>query len=71
MPAALRKKLRLRPGQTLMWKMVSDTECRVLVIRQSPDRSSYSARGYMKQFQKGMPVSTSEWMKLLREGEDA
>jgi len=69
MPASLRKKLGLRPGQPLLWKMISDTECRVVVVRKPVDRRGHSARGFMKRFQKGMPETTSGWMELLREGE--
>lgn len=69
MPAALRKKLGLRPGQPLMWKMISDTECRVVVVRKPVDRRGQSMRGFMKRFQKGLPETTSGWMELLREGE--
>jgi len=69
MPAALRKKLGLRPGQPLMWKMISDTECRVVVVRKPVDSRGQSMRGFMKRFQKGSPETTSGWMELLREGE--
>jgi bifunctional DNA-binding transcriptional regulator/antitoxin component of YhaV-PrlF toxin-antitoxin module len=70
MPAALRKKLRLRPGQPLMWKMISDTECRVLIVRNSAAGDRPSMRGFMKSFHKqGTPQTTNAWMKMLREGE--
>lgn len=69
MPAALRKKLGLRPGQPLQWKMISDTECRVLIVRKPVDRRGDSMRGFMKRFQNGMPATTSEWMEVLREGD--
>lgn len=51
MPAALRKKLGLRPGQPLLWKMISDSECRVVVVRKPADRRGHSMRGFMKRFQ--------------------
>lgn len=69
MPAALRKKLGIRPGQSLMWKMISDTECRVVIVRKPVDRRGHSVRGCMKRFQTGMPATTSGWMDLLREGD--
>jgi len=69
MPAALRKKLGLRPGQPLMWKMISDTECRVVVVRKPAERRGHSVRGCMKRFQHGMPATTAGWMELLREGD--
>ena len=69
MPAALRKKLGLRPGQPLLWKLISDTECRVVVVRKPVDRLGHSVRGFMKRFQKGMPETTSGWIDVLREGD--
>lgn len=69
MPAALRKKLGLRPGQPLLWKMISDSECRVVVVRKPADRRGRSMRGFMKRFQKGRTETTADWMKLLREGD--
>ena len=69
MPSALRKQLGLRPGQPLMWKVVSENECRVVVVRTPGAASGHSMRGFMKRFQKGMPESTSGWMELLREGD--
>ena len=69
MPASLRKMLGLRPGQPLLWKMISDTECRVVVVRKPLDQKGRSMRGFMKRFQKDMPDTTSGWMELLRKGE--
>ncbi len=69
MPAALRKKLGLRAGQPLLWKMISDSECRVVVVRKPADRRGHSMRGFMKRFQKGRTKTTAAWMKLLREGD--
>lgn len=66
MPAAIRRELGLRPGQTLLWKRVSDTEVRVKV----PGRGQRpSMRGAMEKFLAGGPRTTAGWMKLLREGE--
>ena len=69
MPADLRRKLGIRPGQPLMWKMISDSECRVVVVRKSADRRGRTMRGFMKRFQKALPATTAGWMELLREGE--
>jgi len=69
MPAVLRKQLGLKPGQPLMWKILSDHECRVVVVRKPDVNRGESMRGFMKPFQKGFPKTTSGWMKLLREGE--
>jgi len=69
MPASLRKQLHLRPGQPLMWEKVSDSECRVTIVRPRKSGDARSMRGFMKRFQKGMPATTADWMDLLREGE--
>ncbi len=71
MPASLRKELRLKPGQPLMWEKVSDDECRVKVLRAREAGSAQSMRGFMKRFQTdpSLPKTTAGWMKLLREGE--
>jgi len=71
MPAALRVKLGLQPGQRLMWKIVSENEFRVVVVRKPSARSGHSMRGFMKRYQTDMPETTSEWMDLLRKGEPA
>jgi AbrB family looped-hinge helix DNA binding protein len=71
MPASLRKQLRLKPGQPLMWEKVSDDECRVRVVRRRSPGAAKSMRGFMKRFQadSSLPKTTAGWMKLLREGE--
>lgn len=71
MPASLRKELRLKTGQPLMWERVSDDECRVRVVRKRKVKSAKSMRGFINRLQvgSGMPTTTSGWMKLLREGE--
>jgi len=71
MPAALRKQLRLKPGQPLMWEKISDDECRVRVVRPHGKKDAKSMRGFMKRFQADstLPETTAGWMKLLREGE--
>jgi AbrB family looped-hinge helix DNA binding protein len=68
-PASLRKQLHLKPGQPLMWKKVSDDECRLCIVRQHKGRGVASMRGFMKRFQKdsALPQTTANWMKLLRE----
>jgi AbrB family looped-hinge helix DNA binding protein len=69
MPADIRRKLGIRAGEPLLWRLISDTECRVVLVRKLADRRSKRMRGFMKRFQKGDPSTTSGWMKLLREGE--
>lgn len=68
LPSAIRRQLRLRPGQPLLWSRVSDREIRVTVPRQGAERSM---RGFMKRYLHGGPVRTADWMKILREGETA
>ena len=69
MPANLRKKLCLMPGQPLLWEMVSDHECRVTIVRQQRHEGAKSMRGFMKRFQTDLPKTTAGWMALLRGGE--
>ncbi len=71
MPASLRKQLHLKPGQPLMWEIISDDECRVRIIRHRGNKTIQSVRGFMKRFQTDsvLPKTTAGWMKLLREGE--
>jgi len=68
-PASLRKELRLKPGQPLLWEKISDDECRVRIVRPREAGSARSMRGFMKRFQTdpGLPKTTAGWMKLLRE----
>jgi len=68
MPSAIRRQLRLRPGQPLLWSRVSDREIRVTVPRQGSGRSM---RGFMKRYLRNGPARTADWMKILREGEKA
>ncbi len=68
MPASIRRELGLRPGQTLLWKRLSDDEVRVKVPRRG---RGPSMRGFMKKFLTDGPRTTAAWMKILREGEKA
>jgi AbrB family looped-hinge helix DNA binding protein len=65
MPAAIRRELGLRPGQTLLWKRLSEDEVRVKV----PRGDGASVRGFMKKFVGNGPRTTAAWMRILREGE--
>lgn len=66
MPASIRRELGLRPGQTLLWKRLSENEVRVKVPRRG---GKTSMRGFMKKFAADGPGTTAGWMKILREGE--
>jgi bifunctional DNA-binding transcriptional regulator/antitoxin component of YhaV-PrlF toxin-antitoxin module len=71
MPAALRKQLKLKPGQPLLWEKVSNDECRIRIVRGKHSGGAKAMLGFMKQFQAapGLPKTTSGWMRILREGE--
>lgn len=68
MPASLRRELGLRPGQTLVWKRISDTEVRIQVPKRG---QKASVRGAMKKILSDGPTTTADWMQLVREGEGA
>ena len=67
MPAALRRKMRLKAGQKLRWECVSETEVRVVV---EPDHVAdpLGALGFERTFREGSR-RTSEWMAEIRAGE--
>lgn len=66
-PAALRRALRLRPGQKLRFEQVSDHEFRVFIpVDKIP--GPMAMLGYGRRV--GGPVRrTPDWMKELRQGE--
>jgi len=67
LPAALRRALRLRPGQKLRFEAVSDREFRVFAPPcEAP--GPLAALGYARRL--GTRArTTKDWMKELREGE--
>lgn len=67
-PASVRKKMHLRPGQKLRWQVVSGAECRVLLAESGPVPGATAMLGYARQFRKTR--RTSDWMRELREGEE-
>lgn len=67
-PADFRAELGLKPGDKLLWSASGDKALLVTTV-EAPKRKSFkSAIGYAKTFRKTM--STAEWMKILREGEE-
>lgn len=66
LPAALRKAMRLRPGQRLRFEAVSDHEFRVFAPQEKVP-GPLSVLGYGRKL--GPPRRTKDWMKELREGE--
>lgn len=67
-PAILRKQLHMHRGQQLVWEMVSDHECRVLVVDDSKPVGAKKMLGFARRLRK-KARSTRDWMKELREGE--
>ena len=68
MPASLRRKMHLKPGQKLRWESISDTEVRIIV---EPDQEAdpLKALGFGAKFQNGKQRTTEEWMRETRAGE--
>jgi AbrB family looped-hinge helix DNA binding protein len=67
-PAALRKKMRLKPGQRLRWEGISEREARVVVESGKP-AGPLVALGYARKLSERKPRRTAGWMKELRAGE--
>ena len=66
-PAAVRKKMRLRPGQKVVWQTVSEQECRMLVIEAKAPAGPLAMLGYARKFRQTR--RTADWMRELRQGE--
>ena len=67
-PADFRSELGLRPGQKLLWSSPGDHTLRLSVCEPPKRKGAMAMLGYAKTFRETM--STAEWMKLLREGEE-
>jgi len=67
-PSALRKAMKLRPGQRLKFTAVSDHEFRVFKENDAPP-GPLAMLGYARRLRAGPGRRTSEWMHELREGE--
>lgn len=67
-PAALRKAMKLRPGQSFNWHRVSDREMRVSV-EAPPAAGPLAVLGYAKKLRRGPTRRTASWMAELRAGE--
>lgn len=67
-PAALRKSMKLRPGQKLMWLRISDREMRVSVVTESVP-GPLGVLGYARKLRPGKARRTASWMNELRAGE--
>ena len=67
-PAALRKSMKLHPGQKLLWSRISDREMRVSVETQSVP-GPLGVLGYARKLRGGAARRTASWMRELRAGE--
>jgi AbrB family looped-hinge helix DNA binding protein len=69
-PASIRRDVGLKPGESLRWERLSDTELRVVVDRQTTPQGAYAALGYaVRWLPPGAKIRTDEVMRELREGE--
>ena len=69
-PASVREYMNLRPGMALIWNTGSSpSSCTVTVVRKRKRKGAMAMLGYAATFRETRP--TEEWMKELREGEEA
>lgn len=66
-PAKIRRKLHLSPGDKLHWEEVSPNECRLVVQRDAEPVGAEAMLGYARQFRE--TKRTAEWMAELRAGD--
>jgi AbrB family looped-hinge helix DNA binding protein len=69
-PASLRKRMKLRPGQRMTFSPISDREFRVIIKNDTP-AGPLAMLGHARKLSPGPARRTSEWMRELREGEKA
>jgi bifunctional DNA-binding transcriptional regulator/antitoxin component of YhaV-PrlF toxin-antitoxin module len=67
-PASIRKALKLRVGQSLLWEEVSPMEVRVRIVQEKQVGGARAMLGFAKRFD-DKPKTTAAWMRELREGE--
>lgn len=67
-PAALRKAMKLQPGQRFRWQRISDREMRVSVEAPAV-QGPLSVLGYAQKIRNGPVRRTASWMSELRAGE--
>lgn len=72
-PASIRRAMAIEPGQELVWRKVSENEVCVQVIRPQKVQSAKRVIGAAKKLHeaRGWPTRTDEWMRVLREAEEA
>lgn len=71
-PASLRKKAGLKTGQKFRWNSISESEYRVTVVEEPPDKPDpFKAIGYARnKYHPEDTRTTDEIMAELREGEE-
>ncbi len=70
-PAKIRKQLNLKPGQKLRWERIADNECRVFRDQSEDSPGPLAMLGYARKFNPKDTRTTDEWVRELREGEQA
>lgn len=67
-PADFRAELGLKPGDKLLWSTSGDKALLITSYEVPKRKGAKAMLGYAKTFRETM--STAEWMKILREGEE-
>ena len=68
-PARIRKELRLKPGQQLVWEKISDRECLVKVPHRRQPLGARAMIGFAARFRGEKGRKTAEVLGELRAGE--
>jgi|LSQX01.1.fsa_nt_gb AbrB family looped-hinge helix DNA binding protein len=68
-PAEIRKKMKLKPGQRILWELTPDGECRITPAPVRRPQGACAMLGYASTFRRTR--RTQEWMDELRGGEEA
>ncbi len=66
-PSQIRRQLRLHGGQKVMWEVLSDHECKMVVALDPHAPGAEAMLGYAAKFRKRR--TTREWMAELRAGD--
>lgn len=66
-PSAIRRSLRVTPGERLVWEAVGEHECRVHRLEKKTIKGALAMRGYARQFRPVRP--TAAWLREIRDGE--
>ena len=68
-PAAIRKELRLKAGQPLVWEKISDRECLVKIPRKKKPVGAMAMLGFAARFRGEKGRRTASVLAELREGD--